>query len=302
MNSVHKGILRGAAACAFAVVSVMAIPVLAADVPSATKKAPMSTDGSDPKTWDMKKDGVLLAPGNHKVLYEDDEVRVLMVTVAPGTAEPYHLHPYPSVLVNVATRPTQLINRDASGKEAKNWASIDLLESPVLIIVDPPVATHSIKNVGTTPGLSVRVEFKRGTIPTLIHPNWPNGTLPISTDGTDPKTWDPKLDALVAARQNHKLVFEDDNVRVVSVSLPPGAKEPFHHHVNPAVMIVYGDAPIKGADTDSTGKVTLQSIGGQGGEAQVFLLPPNGLHSSANPGTNPVHIIRIDFKKGFPTL
>ena len=42
----------------------------------------ISMDGSDPATWDPALDGVLAAPENHQVLYEDDVIRVISVTIA----------------------------------------------------------------------------------------------------------------------------------------------------------------------------------------------------------------------------
>ena len=56
-------------------------------------------DGSDPATWDPALDGVLAAPENHTVLYEDDLIRVISVRVAPGATEKPHHHRVPSVFV-----------------------------------------------------------------------------------------------------------------------------------------------------------------------------------------------------------
>ena len=49
--------------------------------------------------WPPELDAVAAAPGNHRVVLENDRVRVLDVTVAPGTREPLHAHCLPSVLV-----------------------------------------------------------------------------------------------------------------------------------------------------------------------------------------------------------
>ena len=38
------------------------------------------------------------APGNHRVVLENDQVRVLQVKVAPGQTEPIHEHRWPSVM------------------------------------------------------------------------------------------------------------------------------------------------------------------------------------------------------------
>jgi hypothetical protein len=52
----------------------------------------------------------------------------------------------------------------------------------------------------------------------------------ISMDGTDPAGWDPGLDAVAAAPQHHRVLYEDELIRVVSVSIDPGMQEPLHHH------------------------------------------------------------------------
>jgi predicted metal-dependent enzyme (double-stranded beta helix superfamily) len=60
----------------------------------------------------------------------------------------------------------------------------------------------------------------------------------LSMDGTDPATWDPALDGVLAAPENHTLLYEDEAIRVISVSIAPGAIEKPHHHCLPAVFVV----------------------------------------------------------------
>jgi hypothetical protein len=60
----------------------------------------------------------------------------------------------------------------------------------------------------------------------------------LSMDGTDPGTWDPALDGVLAAPENHKVLYEDEAIRVISVSIAPGAIEKPHHHCLPAVFVV----------------------------------------------------------------
>lgn len=43
-------------------------------------------------------DAVAAAPASHRVLMEDDKIRVLRVEVAPGATEPIHDHRWPSVM------------------------------------------------------------------------------------------------------------------------------------------------------------------------------------------------------------
>jgi hypothetical protein len=60
----------------------------------------------------------------------------------------------------------------------------------------------------------------------------------LSMDGTDPATWDPALDGVLAAPENHTVLYEDEAIRVISVSIAPGAIEKPHHHCLPAVFVV----------------------------------------------------------------
>ena len=60
-----------------------------------------STSNFD-KWWTPEMDALAVAPQHHKVLFENDEVRVLEVTVPPGVREPLHAHRYPSVLYYVS--------------------------------------------------------------------------------------------------------------------------------------------------------------------------------------------------------
>ncbi|CCV08752.1 hypothetical protein MESS2_790044 [Mesorhizobium metallidurans STM 2683] len=56
-------------------------------------------------------------------------------------------------------------------------------------------------------------------------------------DKTDPGQWDPELDAVIAAPANHKVVFENDRLRVLEVILEPDEEEPTHHHRWPSVFV-----------------------------------------------------------------
>ena len=53
----------------------------------------------------------------------------------------------------------------------------------------------------------------------------------------DPSTWDPALDAVAAAPKHHKVVFENECLRVLEVTLEPNDEEPLHHHRWPSVFV-----------------------------------------------------------------
>ena len=124
--------------------------------------------------------------------------------------------------------------------------------------------------------------------------------MPISTDGTDPKTWDPNLDALKSGTKNHKVIYEDKEIRVLSVTVEPGEVEVAHHHQWPSV-IVY-DRPVKSENRDASGKLLPSKMppAGKRELPMTFRVPPEAAHSVSNLDTAPLHLIRVEFKNGFP--
>jgi hypothetical protein len=46
-------------------------------------------------------------------------------------------------------------------------------------------------------------------------------------------------DAVQAAPNSHRVLFENSFVRVLEVSVPPGSKEPMHHHRWPSFFLVW---------------------------------------------------------------
>jgi hypothetical protein len=120
----------------------------------------------------------------------------------------------------------------------------------------------------------------------------------LSMDGTDPATWDPALDGVVAAPQNH--VYEDEAIRVISVSIAPGAIERPHHHRAPAVFIV--DRLVKLRDFNGvTGEEIPLPISKDAPLPITVRFLPQPLHYVENLDTKPFHATRIEFKRGFPT-
>jgi predicted metal-dependent enzyme (double-stranded beta helix superfamily) len=111
-----------------------------------------------PSEWDPKLDAVVAAPGNHLVIYEDDLIRVLSVTVAPGETEPVHHHRWPSVFV--LDRLAKLRNFDGAGREIPVPIP-ENSEYPVVLKL-PPKPSHAIRNEDVTTCHGIRIEFKNG--------------------------------------------------------------------------------------------------------------------------------------------
>jgi len=125
-----------------------AIPVALA----AAAVAVAQSAGTD-RWWRPELDAVAAAPRHHKVLLENDEVRVLEVTVAPGEREPMHVHRYPAVMI-IDTSPHMV-------EHLQDGTSRDLGVRPPGTRWFPVGQGHAMENVGDVPLHAIRVELKK---------------------------------------------------------------------------------------------------------------------------------------------
>ena len=111
--------------------------------------------------WPQSTDAVVAAPGNHHVLLENDQVRVLDVVVPPHTKEPVHAHCSPSVLYILEAG--AFIDHDANGKVLLDTRDLKTpLTFPMTMWKDPE-APHSVENLSDKPLHLIRVELKPQT-------------------------------------------------------------------------------------------------------------------------------------------
>lgn len=107
--------------------------------------------------------------------------------------------------------------------------------------------------------------------------------------------WSEDLDAPIAAPNSHKIKIENDKVRTLEVSIPPGVKEPMHTHRLSSVMIVTSSAKIKYYDSNEEAKeyprrdVDVDNPFIEG-------LEPEGLHAVENIDRVPYLALRIEIK------
>ena len=103
-------------------------------------------------------DAVAAAPGNHRVLLENERVRVLEITVAPGEREPVHAHCLPGV--SYVMYEGKYRDYDAQGKLlSEGKESPPESQFPTTSWTEP-VAPHSFENLDTKPVRSLHIEFK----------------------------------------------------------------------------------------------------------------------------------------------
>lgn len=113
-----------------------------------------------------------------------------------------------------------------------------------------------------------------------------------------PADWGEDQDAVRAAPDNHAVLYEDDYIRVLSVTLQPGIPEPLHHHRYPSVFVIDRLVPLR--DFDADGNEVQLPIPPVFDMPLVLQMPPQDLHSVLNEGTTLFHGTRVEFKHGFP--
>lgn len=112
----------------------------------------------DPATWPKALEATVAAPDNHKILLENQRVRVLEVTLGPGEVEPLHFHRWPSVLHIVQA--DEWIDRDAAGKVIFDSRKGPPLSLPITMWKGPE-APHSPINLSDSAEVRlIRVEIK----------------------------------------------------------------------------------------------------------------------------------------------
>ncbi|WP_179344913.1 hypothetical protein [Winogradskyella ursingii] len=113
----------------------------------------------NPADWPKDQDAVVSAPNNHKILLENDKVRVLEVTVLPNEIEPVHHHQWKSVLYILEA--ADFIDRDAEGNVIMDTRKLpEPLVFPITMYKDPE-APHTVENLSDTKTIRlIRVEMK----------------------------------------------------------------------------------------------------------------------------------------------
>ena len=120
----------------------------------------------------------------------------------------------------------------------------------------------------------------------------------------DPEGWDPALDAVLAAPKHHKVLFENDRLRVLEVTLEPDDEEPVHHHRWPSVFVFDQVAgPVHDFAPDGTplpdNRDVIEAIkkwDGQG--CLVVKMAPQPAGRVLNASGTTIHGIRVEMKAG----
>ena len=219
-------------------------------------------------------DGPVASPENHTVLYEDADVRVLDVHSAPHTIEKMHTHARPAVMYvdsQGAGRyftPEDMVGRSRGDDPAFKFR----------VFATKPEGLHATENTGDVPFHAIRVEFK--------HPG-------CSLDGA-PAIKPDALDAVAVEPGDHKVLFENDDVRVLDVINKPHTKEAAHTHPWPGFFYIVQRAPVRYFTPEQPDPPVRNLPAGM----KILPLQPEGPHWVENVGDVEFHVIRFELKHG----
>jgi hypothetical protein len=278
--------------------------------------------GDWPQHWPYtdEYDSVAAASAVHHLRFVDAKVRFVEVAYFPGVHGQMHGHPFASVFAIDAPSPKSVNERldpDRSPKIGHGDAP-DGMAWPACNTMGPETP-HAESNLDTWPHHFYRLEYVRvdGTgiqqnwktwYPRMLDPPIPVRPMRISAASrTSSAKWPyaPELDSIRAAPNNYKLLFEDDHLRLIEVTLRPGETEPVHTDPYPAVLAldaISGGPPPTDRIVDP--KSPFNGKGGHtGGPPPAFESPscatsaPRAPHAMHNGGSTPLHYYRIEFKR-----
>lgn len=127
--------------------------------------------------------------------------------------------------------------------------------------------------------------------------------MAVDSQSLKTELWDPALDAVAAAPLHHRVLFENENLRVLEVTLEPQDEEPLHHHRWPSIFVfdqvggpIHDFAPDGTQLPDNRDVIkAVQNWDGKGCLVVPMEPQPLGRVFNASPVT--VHGIRVEMKK-----
>jgi mannose-6-phosphate isomerase-like protein (cupin superfamily) len=108
--------------------------------------------------------------------------------------------------------------------------------------------------------------------------------------------WAPELDALAAAPENHKVLFENESVRVLDTSIAAGRMTPLHAHRWPAALYILSWSDF--VRRDEGGEIVLDSREiTPPAHGSALWTPALAAHTLENVGTSELHVIAVEMKE-----
>jgi quercetin dioxygenase-like cupin family protein len=205
----------------------------------------------------LAQDAATADADHHKVVFENEQVRVLKYVIAPQAKTALHEHPK-NVQVMLTDTNARVTTPDGKTSEVHGKAGQANWRNPT---------KHIVENIGDKPIEGILVEPKNtGSAPALVE----------------------ALDPVVVDAPHQKLEFENDQVRVLRFKFAPHEKSVMHDHPN-FVQILLTDS--KARITTADGKTTESQV--KAGDANWRSATK---HTVENIGDTPIEGIIVELK------
>jgi hypothetical protein len=109
--------------------------------------------------------------------------------------------------------------------------------------------------------------------------------------------WTDELDALSASPQHHKLLFENEFVRVLDTNIPPGEITTVHIHQFPSALYFLSWSDFIRYDEKGNVLVDSRTLSKIPTVGSAFWSGPLTAHCLKNIGDNDLHVISVEIKK-----
>jgi hypothetical protein len=105
-------------------------------------------------------DALIAAPGFHRLLLENDDLRFLETRIGPGETVPVHTHRWPGALYILSTG--HFVRRDAEGMVLGDTRASGAPPEPGTVVRTAAMPPHTVENVDSSEIRLLNVELKRG--------------------------------------------------------------------------------------------------------------------------------------------
>jgi quercetin dioxygenase-like cupin family protein len=202
---------------------------------------------------------------HHHQIFQNDQVRVFSVEVAPHDATLMHRHRHDYLYISLG--PADVSNE----VEGKAPAALKLQDGQTGFL--PGNFAHIARNLAPTPFRNVTIELmqdeKARTAPT-------------------PK-WDEERGLHVLHGGTQEVLFVKDGARVSEIELQPGGMIPRHHHNGPHLVVAITDLDMR-SDIEGRGPTPSQLKSGE-----VKWVPGGYTHTLTNVNKQPGKFVTIEF-------
>ena len=205
-------------------------------------------------------DVVQVAPDQVKVIFENDQVRVLRFTEPGHSKLPMHSHSNSYVAVGFNADDSKYTFPDGKTSEERTKAGEASYSKSV---------THASENLTDKTSEAVMVELKAHA-----------GAAPSAKTELDPVKVDPK---------HYKVLIDNDEVRVLRAKYGPHEKSVMHEHPN-SVAVFMTDGHVKFNLADGTSQDS-------DAKAHDAIWTPAGKHLPVNLTDKPMEVVIVELKR-----